>query len=59
MQYSRVAPLSLVVPPVQAGKVGVSIHAQIDLLKDEDHMYYTIPPYELILQSRGSVLVLA
>lgn len=47
------------VPFVQAGKTGVSIHAQIDLLKDKDHMYYTIPPYEWILQSRGSVLVLA
>lgn len=32
------AELALLVPSVQAGKVGVSIHAQIDLLKDKDPM---------------------
>lgn len=37
IQY-RVASLALMVPSVQAGEVGVSIHAQIDLLKDKDHM---------------------
>lgn len=45
----------LAVPLVQAGKVDVSIHAQIDLLKGKDPWIYSIPPYKFILESEESV----